>query len=121
LAKQWLKENYIWIFVTIIYLWTALITAMLIWAIATKSTIEDRIGVIIDWILDYPNKKGGIIMESIKLQTLYSTNEDFRNYVNKCAKTYRKTVDEVLSMATTREYAEYCAKGGEVNGRGEPQ
>ena len=60
-------------------------------------------------------------MESIKLQTLYSTNEDFRNYVNRCAKTYRKTVDEVLSMATTREYAENCAKGGEINERGEPQ
>ena len=46
-------------------------------------------------------------MEELKLNQMYSTNEDFRNFVNKCAKTYNKTVDEVLQMKTTKEYAAY--------------
>lgn len=46
-------------------------------------------------------------MEDMKLNTMYATNEDFRNFVNKCAKTYKKTVDEVLQMKTTKEYAAY--------------
>ena len=46
-------------------------------------------------------------MTDLKLNTLYSTNKDFREYVDKCAKTYRKTVDEVLLMKTTTEYALY--------------
>lgn len=47
------------------------------------------------------------MMRELKLNTLYATNEDFREYVDKCAKTYRKTVDEVLEMQTTKEYAYY--------------
>lgn len=45
--------------------------------------------------------------EELKLNSMYSTNEDFRNFVDKCAKTYKKTVDEVLQMQTTKEYAAY--------------
>lgn len=48
-------------------------------------------------------------MEELKLNQMYSTNEDFRNFVNKCAKTYNKSIDEVLEMKTTREYAAYVS------------
>lgn len=46
-------------------------------------------------------------MEELKLNQMYTTNEDFRNFVNKCCKTYNKTVDEVLQMETTKQYAAY--------------
>ena len=46
-------------------------------------------------------------MEDLKLNSMYTMNEDFRNFVDRCAKTYKKTVEEVLQMETTREYAAY--------------
>lgn len=55
-------------------------------------------------------------MRELKLNTLYSTNEDFRNYVDKCAKTYKKTVDEILQLKTTKEYALYLIDKEGSNG-----
>ena len=55
-------------------------------------------------------------MREIKLNTMYSTNEDFREYVDKCARTYKKTVDEVLLMQTTKEYALYLIEKGASDG-----
>lgn len=53
-------------------------------------------------------------IESIdmKLNSLYTTNEDFRSFVDKCAKTYKKTVNEVLKLQATYEYALYLKGEG---------
>ena len=55
-------------------------------------------------------------MREIKLNTMYSTNEEFREFVDKCARTYKKTVDEVLQMQTTKEYALYLIDKGANDG-----
>ena len=52
-------------------------------------------------------------MSELKLNMLYATNADFREYVDKCTKTYRKSIDEVLDLATTAEYALYLQNKGE--------
>ena len=53
-------------------------------------------------------------MEDLKLNTLYAVNEDFRNFVNKNAKTYNKPVDAVLKMQITKEYALYLIPDGKI-------
>ena len=53
-------------------------------------------------------------MDDLKLNTLYAINEDFRNYVNKCAKTYNKPVEYILKMQTTKEYALYLKPDGKM-------
>ena len=43
----------------------------------------------------------------LNLNSMYATIPDFRDYVDKCSKTYKKSIDEVLELATTTEYALY--------------
>ena len=37
-------------------------------------------------------------------KSYYNSNEDFKTYVDKCAKTYNKSVEEVLQSPITEEY-----------------
>lgn len=41
------------------------------------------------------------------LRLLYQNNKDFKDYVDRCAKTRKMTIEEVLSLMLTRNYAEY--------------
>ena len=45
-------------------------------------------------------------------KAFYNENSDFKQYVDKNAKAYNKTVDEVLQMRITDEYLKSLLKGG---------
>lgn len=40
----------------------------------------------------------------------YNENKDFKEYVDKCVKTYGKDVDYMLSTPIAKEYYEYLRK-----------
>lgn len=46
-----------------------------------------------------------------KLDELYKENKDFKDYVDKCANTYGKTLEEVLLLETTYQYSLYLKEG----------
>ena len=45
-------------------------------------------------------------------KSFYNTNADFKTYVDKCAVTYRKSVDEILQSPITEEYKKSLMDGG---------
>lgn len=46
-----------------------------------------------------------------KLDELYKENKDFKDYVDKCANTYKKTPEEILLLETTYQYSLYLKEG----------
>ena len=45
-------------------------------------------------------------------KSFYNSNEDFKRYVDRCAFTYQKSVDEVLESPITKAYKQSLEKGG---------
>ena len=49
----------------------------------------------------------------LNLITLYQTDEDFAQYVDRCASTRHISVDRVLSLMMTKNYAEWLIQSKE--------
>ena len=49
----------------------------------------------------------------LNLAKLYLEDEEFREYVDRCSQTRRLSVDAVLDLHMTRNYAEYLVQSRE--------
>lgn len=48
----------------------------------------------------------------MELQEEYERNQDFKEYVDKCCKSYNKDLNDMLLSPITREYCLSLQKGG---------
>ena len=45
-------------------------------------------------------------------KSFYNSDKDFKTYVDRCATTYQKSVDEILQSPITEEYRKSLEYGG---------
>lgn len=58
----------------------------------------------LDYCMDKIRNEEIMDVELIVKYRFYKNNKDFKAYVDKCAKTYNKTVDQMLQSPITEEY-----------------
>lgn len=58
--------------------------------------------IVLDYYIDHIRSE--IEMDIMNKYKFYCDNEDFKLYVDKCAKTYNKTINEILESPITEEY-----------------
>ena len=51
------------------------------------------------------------------MKKCYDSNDDFKQYVDKCSRTYNCTIEDILQRPITSQYYQYLNKVGDYDER----